>query len=73
MVQTKFDVGMTCEGCSNAVTRVLKKLEGVANIECNIEAKSVVVTHEPSVTPAFMLEKLQKWSVASGKPVALAA
>lgn len=73
MVETKFDVGMTCEGCSNAVTRVLKKIDGVTTIDCSVADKTVVVTHEESVTPAFMLEKLQKWSAASGKPVALAA
>jgi copper chaperone CopZ len=49
-------------GCSNAVNRVLKKIEGVTNVDCNVEAKSVVVTHDASVTPAFMLEKLQKVS-----------
>jgi len=73
MVETKFDVGMTCGGCSNAVTRILKKIDGVTDIVCSLEAKTVVVTHEASVTPEFMLEKLLKWSAASGKSVALAA
>eukprot|EP00534_Pseudo-nitzschia_fraudulenta_P003771 CAMPEP_0201135516 /NCGR_PEP_ID=MMETSP0850-20130426/54357_1 /ASSEMBLY_ACC=CAM_ASM_000622 /TAXON_ID=183588 /ORGANISM="Pseudo-nitzschia fraudulenta, Strain WWA7" /LENGTH=73 /DNA_ID=CAMNT_0047406687 /DNA_START=47 /DNA_END=268 /DNA_ORIENTATION=+ len=73
MTETKFDVGMTCGGCANAVTRVLKKIDGVTDIVTNVEAKSVVVTHDDSVKPEFMLEKLQKWSNASGKSVALAA
>jgi len=73
MVETKFDVGMTCGGCANAVTRVLKKIDGVTDIDCNVEEKKVIVTHEDSVAPALMLEKLQKWSNASGKSVALAS
>eukprot|EP00536_Pseudo-nitzschia_multiseries_P012384 jgi/Psemu1/208494/e_gw1.471.2.1 len=73
MTETKFDVGMTCDGCANAVKRVLKKIEGVTEIVTDVDAKSVVVTHDDSVQPQLMLEKLQKWSAASGKSVALAA
>jgi copper chaperone len=43
-VQVEFKVGMTCEGCSGAVTRILKKVEAVEDIECDIEAKKVLVT-----------------------------
>eukprot|EP00537_Pseudo-nitzschia_pungens_P010267 CAMPEP_0172389226 /NCGR_PEP_ID=MMETSP1061-20121228/6179_1 /TAXON_ID=37318 /ORGANISM="Pseudo-nitzschia pungens, Strain cf. pungens" /LENGTH=73 /DNA_ID=CAMNT_0013119335 /DNA_START=49 /DNA_END=270 /DNA_ORIENTATION=- len=73
MTETKFDVGMTCDGCANAVKRILKKIEGVTEIVTDVDAKSVVVTHDDSVQPSLMLEKLQKWSAASGKSVALAA
>jgi len=69
MVETKFDVGMTCGGCSNAVTRILKKIDGVTDIVCSLEAKTVVVTHEASVTPEFMLEKLLKVSVIVGSEI----
>jgi len=72
MTETKFDIGMTCDGCANAVKRVLKKIDGVTDIVTDVEAKSAVVTHDDSVEPQFMLEKLQKWSNASGKSVALA-
>ena len=72
MPETKFHVGMTCEGCSGAVTRLLKKMEGVSDVACNIEAKTAVVTHDASVTAQQMFEKLQKWSAASGKSVAMA-
>jgi len=70
--ETKFNVGMTCGGCANAVKRLLTKMEGVSNVETDVEAKSVVVTADDSVSPQAMLEKLQKWSEASGKSVALA-
>eukprot|EP00339_Tiarina_fusa_P012248 CAMPEP_0117053686 /NCGR_PEP_ID=MMETSP0472-20121206/37146_1 /TAXON_ID=693140 ORGANISM="Tiarina fusus, Strain LIS" /NCGR_SAMPLE_ID=MMETSP0472 /ASSEMBLY_ACC=CAM_ASM_000603 /LENGTH=72 /DNA_ID=CAMNT_0004768863 /DNA_START=38 /DNA_END=256 /DNA_ORIENTATION=- len=72
MTQTKFDVGMTCEGCASAVKRILGKIDGVKSVDANVEAKTVVVEADDSVTPEFMLEKLMKWSNASGKSVALA-
>ncbi|CAB9507623.1 Copper transport protein ATOX1 [Seminavis robusta] len=72
MPETKFNVGMTCEGCANAVKRILGKVEGVSSVETDVAAKTVVVQADESVTPASMLEKLEKWGSASGKSVALA-
>jgi len=63
----------TSEGCASAVKRVLGKVDGVTDVQTNVEAKSVVVVHDDSVSKGLMLEKLQKWSKASGKPVALAS
>lgn len=71
MTETRFDVGMTCEGCAGAVKRILGKVEGVTDIETNVEAKTVVVTHANSVSKQDMLQKLEKWSASSGKSVAL--
>lgn len=48
-------------------------LLGVSDIQTNVEAKSVVVVHSDTVSKEVMLEKLQKWSAASGKSVALAS
>ena len=46
---------------------------GVAfKVDCDIEAKSVVVKHTDAATKEAMLAKLQKWSEASGKSVELA-
>ncbi|CAJ1936754.1 unnamed protein product [Cylindrotheca closterium] len=72
MVQTKFNAGMTCGGCSGAVERILNKVDGVTSVVTNVEAKSVVVDHDESVTADFLLEKLLKWSNATGKEVSLA-
>jgi len=72
MAQTVFNVGMTCDGCANAVKRILIKVDGVSNVETNVETKKVIVTADGNATPEAMLEKLQKWSKASGKSVALA-
>jgi copper chaperone CopZ len=38
----------------------LGKIDGVKNIQTNVEAKTVVVEADESVSPEFMLEKLQK-------------
>eukprot|EP00591_Stephanopyxis_turris_P008382 CAMPEP_0195510822 /NCGR_PEP_ID=MMETSP0794_2-20130614/3352_1 /TAXON_ID=515487 /ORGANISM="Stephanopyxis turris, Strain CCMP 815" /LENGTH=72 /DNA_ID=CAMNT_0040638317 /DNA_START=98 /DNA_END=316 /DNA_ORIENTATION=+ len=72
MVETRFEVGMTCDGCAGAVKRILGKIEGVKEIKTDVAAKSVVVEADESVSAQFMFEKLQKWSSASGKSVALA-
>lgn len=47
-------------GCAGAVTRILKKVDGVTDIATDVEAKSVVVTHDASVAPTLLDEKLQK-------------
>lgn len=35
--------GMTCQGCVNAVTRVLSKVPGAQGVEVNLEAGRAVV------------------------------
>eukprot|EP00553_Chaetoceros_curvisetus_P007161 CAMPEP_0204612850 /NCGR_PEP_ID=MMETSP0717-20131115/902_1 /ASSEMBLY_ACC=CAM_ASM_000666 /TAXON_ID=230516 /ORGANISM="Chaetoceros curvisetus" /LENGTH=74 /DNA_ID=CAMNT_0051625079 /DNA_START=11 /DNA_END=235 /DNA_ORIENTATION=- len=74
MVELKLEVGMTCGGCSGAVERILSKVDGVSNVACDIEAKSVVVTasDDSGVTAEQLVAKLQKWSDASGKYVKVA-
>lgn len=67
----EFKVGMTCGGCSGAVTRILKKIEGVQDIDANVETKEVKVTCEDSVESQVMLDALKKWSEASKKSVEL--
>jgi len=69
--QTKFSVGMTCEGCASAVKRILTKVEGVSDVHTDVAAKSVVVTADENVSKQLMLDKLLKWSSASGKSVEL--
>lgn len=57
MPQTQFRVGMTCDGCSNAVKRILTKIPGVDSVETDVANKSVVV----QVT--FALIAAMKWSL----------
>jgi copper chaperone CopZ len=47
-----LNVGMTCEGCSGAVTRILGKVPGVQDVECNLDAKTVKVVVFPVVVMA---------------------
>ncbi|GAX25117.1 hypothetical protein FisN_10Lh315 [Fistulifera solaris] len=71
MVETRFNVGMTCEGCAAAVKRILGKIEGVSDIDTDVANKIVIVQADESVTPEMMLEKLEKWGQAAGKTVEL--
>jgi copper chaperone len=64
---------MTCAGCAGAVNRILKKIEGVQEIEADVATKTVVVTHEEKVGADVMLAALKKWGDASGKSVELKA
>jgi len=40
----KFNVAMTCGGCSKAVNSVLTKTEGVEKVDINMEKQLVTVT-----------------------------
>ncbi|KAK1343484.1 hypothetical protein QTO34_016264 [Cnephaeus nilssonii] len=53
----EFFVEMTCEGCSNAVARVLNKLGGV-EFEIDLPNKKVFIESEHSVDT--LLETLKK-------------
>ncbi|KAL7268024.1 Cytosolic copper metallochaperone [Rhizina undulata] len=45
----EFKVNMACGGCSGAVNRVLKKLDGVKTIDISLETQTVKVVTEPEV------------------------
>ena len=68
MPSSSFRVGMTCEGCSNAIKRVLGKLEGVSSIETNV-AEKLVVVRGPGAGEARVVEALRKWGAAANKTV----
>ncbi|KJZ80172.1 Metal homeostasis factor ATX1 [Hirsutella minnesotensis 3608] len=54
----EFNVTMTCGGCSGAIDRVLKKLEGVESYDVSLESQHVkVVTALPYET---VYEKIAK-------------
>ncbi|KAF2399194.1 iron copper transporter [Trichodelitschia bisporula] len=45
----KFNVAMSCGGCSGAVERVLKKLDGIDHYEVSLEKQTAeIVTTEDS-------------------------
>ncbi|KAJ1024775.1 hypothetical protein NDA16_002815 [Ustilago loliicola] len=65
----KFEVVMTCSGCSGAVSRVLSKLDGVDSFDVSLENQTVVV--KGSAPYETVLEKIKKTGkeVKSGQVV----
>ncbi|KAJ4673306.1 Cytosolic copper metallochaperone [Exophiala dermatitidis] len=55
----KFNVKMTCSGCSGAVERVLKKLDGTS-YNVSLDTQTADVTTEDSVSYETVLEKIKK-------------
>ncbi|KAF9052663.1 copper ion chaperone, partial [Panaeolus papilionaceus] len=60
--QYKFDVKMTCNGCSGAITRVLEKAktngDGVSSFEVSLDKQEVLVTG--SIPYDDLLTKIKK-------------
>ncbi|KAI8969171.1 hypothetical protein BDF20DRAFT_827437, partial [Mycotypha africana] len=57
----KFNVEMSCSGCSNAVNRALTRLEGVKNVDISLEKQEVVVDTElPRETVLAAIKKTGK-------------
>lgn len=50
--------GMTCQGCVNAVTRVLSRVPGASNVRVDLEAGRADVTG--SADPAELLAAVRK-------------
>ena len=71
MKDVHFKVGMTCGGCSKAVTKVLSKVEGIEIVEISVENKDVKIKIPDDMEASTCEEALKKWSVASGKSVEL--
>ncbi|KAJ9195381.1 hypothetical protein DTO271D3_1022 [Paecilomyces variotii] len=58
--QYKFNVSMSCGGCSGAVERVLKKLDGVKSFDVSLENQSATVVTEPTVSYDTVLASIKK-------------
>ncbi|KAF2197563.1 hypothetical protein GQ43DRAFT_380693 [Delitschia confertaspora ATCC 74209] len=56
----KFNVAMSCGGCSGAVERVLKKLDGVKSYNVSLDTQTAEIVTEPSLDYATVLEKIKK-------------
>ncbi|PLB34580.1 copper metallochaperone ATX1 [Aspergillus candidus] len=56
----KFNISMSCGGCSGAVERVLKKLEGVKSLDVNLDSQTANVVTEPSVSYDTVLATIKK-------------
>lgn len=44
-----FDVSMSCSGCSGAIDRVLKRLDGVDSFDISLEKQTVDVETKDSI------------------------
>lgn len=51
---------MSCSGCSGAVERVLKKLDGVKTFDVSLDSQTASVVTEPSVSYDTVLATIQK-------------
>ncbi|USP76569.1 Metal homeostasis factor ATX1 [Curvularia clavata] len=56
----KFNVAMSCGGCSGAIERVLKKLEGVESYNVSLENQTAEIVAADSLDYATVLEKIKK-------------
>jgi len=63
----KFNVSMSCGGCSGAINRVLGKLDGVKSYEVSLESQTAtVITELPYETVLQTIKKTGK-KVNSGE------
>jgi copper chaperone len=56
----KFNVTMHCNGCTGAVERVLKKMDGVKTYNVSFDTQTAEVVTEESVDYSTVLEKIKK-------------
>ncbi|PVI07757.1 putative iron/copper transporter Atx1 [Periconia macrospinosa] len=56
----KFNVAMSCGGCSGAIERVLKKLDGVKSYNVSLENQTAEIVAEESLDYDTVLEKIKK-------------
>ncbi|KAG9228646.1 hypothetical protein BJ875DRAFT_508386 [Amylocarpus encephaloides] len=56
----KFDITMSCGGCSGAVNRVLGKLEGVKSYEVSLDTQTANVVAEDSLSYETVLATIKK-------------
>ncbi|KAF2471549.1 uncharacterized protein BDR25DRAFT_303068 [Lindgomyces ingoldianus] len=56
----KFNVAMSCGGCSGAVERVLKKLDGVKSYNVSLDTQTAEIVAEDSLDYSTVLEKIKK-------------
>lgn len=68
-VTYEYKVGMTCDGCSNAISRILCKIDGIQSYQTDVSKQQVLVTGAQSLDRSLIEEKLKKWAAASGKHV----
>ncbi|ETS79229.1 Metal homeostasis factor atx1 [Pestalotiopsis fici W106-1] len=56
----KFNVSMSCGGCSGAVDRVLKKLDGIESYDVSLEKQEATVIAKPELDYETVLKTIKK-------------
>ncbi|ROW10739.1 hypothetical protein VPNG_05082 [Cytospora leucostoma] len=56
----KFNVSMSCTGCSGAIDRVLKRLDGVDSYEVSLENQTATVVAKPDLAYEKVLQTIAK-------------
>jgi copper chaperone len=60
MSEHRFRVpGMSCEHCERAIRNELLKVNGVFDVDINLETKVVSIEHDPVVNTGAMREAIQ--------------
>ncbi|KAI9716042.1 MAG: Cytosolic copper metallochaperone [Chrysothrix sp. TS-e1954] len=55
-----FDITMTCSGCSGAIERVLKRLDGVKSFQVSLPEQSAEISAAEELGYETVLEKIKK-------------
>ncbi|KAL3469986.1 heavy metal-associated domain-containing protein [Aspergillus californicus] len=58
--QYKFNVSMSCGGCSGAVERVLNKLDGVKSFDVSLESQTASIIADSSLPYETVLATIKK-------------
>ncbi|KAI9680511.1 MAG: Cytosolic copper metallochaperone [Caeruleum heppii] len=56
----KFNVEMSCGGCSGAIERVLKKLDGVKSYDVSLDTQTANVIAQADLPYETVLDKIKK-------------
>jgi copper chaperone CopZ len=51
---------IVCGGCASAIKKALGNIEGVSNVEVDIDAKAVTVEHEQQISREKIVEALDR-------------
>jgi len=51
---------IVCGGCAGAIKKALGNVEGVREVEVDVETKAVTVAHEPAISREQIIETLDR-------------
>lgn len=51
---------IVCGGCAASIKKALGNVEGVSEVDVDVETKAVTVEHEPAVSRAKIVETLDR-------------